>query len=166
MSRRKKSSATIWNAFTSLTDTLLLWNKCSCSNKKHSCYLPRLTDNKVKLQESHWLRGLKVALPHEADTGSPTLIVADWYQHEETICSLFGCTSDCSFLGMNLWFYSSQSVTRTNCHVCWFVTSTVVVAAVYWYYLCHAYMSLINSSKIEKLQLPNTDTIFSMCPWL
>lgn len=60
----KKSSATVWNIFTRVTDTLLPWNKlCGCSNKSCSCYLALLTDNKVKvaqgssaLESRHWWR--------------------------------------------------------------------------------------------------------------
>lgn len=66
MSPGKKSSALVWNIFTWVTDTLLPWNKlCTCSHEKRSCYLPLLTDNKVK--ESCWLLELKVALPQKVD---------------------------------------------------------------------------------------------------
>lgn len=50
-----------------VTGTLLLRNKPrSCSNKKQSCYLPLLTDNKVK--ELCRLHGRQVALPGKVDT--------------------------------------------------------------------------------------------------
>lgn len=76
VSQRKKSSATVQNTFTQMTDTILVWNKpCRSSNKKHSCYLPLLTDNKVK--EWCWLHGLKVALPPKDDTWSITLMAHD-----------------------------------------------------------------------------------------
>lgn len=59
-----------------VTDTLLLRNKpCSCSNKKQSCYLPLLTDNKVK--ELCRLHGHQVALPRKVDTWSITLMADD-----------------------------------------------------------------------------------------
>lgn len=59
-----------------VTDTLLLWNKPrSCSNKKQSCYLPLLTDNKVK--ELCRLHGREVALPRKVDTWSITLMADD-----------------------------------------------------------------------------------------
>lgn len=59
-----------------VTDTLLLRNKPrSCSNKKQSCYLPLLTDNKVK--ELCRLHGRQVALPRKVDTWSITLMADD-----------------------------------------------------------------------------------------
>lgn len=66
MSLGKKSSASAWNIFTWVTDTLLPWNKLrSCSNKNRSCYLPLLTDDKVK--ELCWVLELQVALPQNID---------------------------------------------------------------------------------------------------
>lgn len=59
-----------------VTDTLLLRNKPrSCSNKKQSCYLPLLTDNKVK--ELCRLHVRQVALPRKVDTWSITLMADD-----------------------------------------------------------------------------------------
>lgn len=85
----------------------------SCSNENHFCYLPLLTDNKVKLQESCWLHRFKGALPYKFDTWSPMLMTADWFEPRETLCSIFAHSSRCSFWGVSLWINISQSVTRT-----------------------------------------------------
>lgn len=70
-----------------MTDAILLWNTLrSCSNKKHSCYLPQLTDNKVK--DSCRLHGLKVALPQKVDTWSTTLMADDISPRRPSAASL------------------------------------------------------------------------------
>lgn len=112
MLHRKKSSASVQNIFTQVTDTLLPWNKLrGCSNKKDSCNLPLLTDNKVK--ESHWLHGLKVALPQKVDTWRVALMAGESYHAKETLHRLF-----------------VHLVTRTV-----YCNSTDVV--IYWQYFVH-----------------------------